>query len=111
MPMAKVDFQMEAADDPRVPPDIRARFLQVTDVASWKLVEASGNIVYTGLIVSGPKSLPMGGFQCFAEFMLDLPKDLTKGIPTNAIPAIQDAVITEFRKRAVIVTQAGPGAK
>jgi hypothetical protein len=104
MAMAKVDFQAEAADTPLLPPDVRAKFLSVLDVLSWKLVEASGKVLYTGLIVNGPKPLPDGGFQCFAEFLLDLPADPTRGIPPNAIPAIQNAVLTEFQKRTVIIT-------
>jgi hypothetical protein len=111
MAMAKVDFQMESADNPRVTPDVRKRFLGVTDVASWKLVEVSGNILYTGLIVMGPKALPDGGFQSFAELILDLPADPLKAIPDSAIPAIQNAVLTEYRRRAVILPQPGTATK
>ncbi len=111
MTMAKVDFQMESPDSPRVSPDMRRKFLSVTDVASWKLVDEKGNVLYTGLIVSGPKALPDGGFQSMADFTLDMPSDPAKGIPMDAIPAIQNAVITEFQKRAVIKTYPPPTTK
>jgi hypothetical protein len=90
---------------------MRKKFLSVTDVASWKLVDENGNVLYTGLIVSGPKTLPGGGFQAMADFTLDMPSDPTKGIPMNVIPAIQNAVITEFQKRAVIKTFTPPTTK
>jgi hypothetical protein len=108
MAMMRVDFQMESSDTPRVNSDIRKRFLSVADVASWKLVNEKGEVVYTGLVVNGPKPLPNGGFQFIADFTLDMPADPTKGIPTDAIPAIQNAVMTEFQKRAVIKTYSPP---
>jgi hypothetical protein len=109
--MGRVDFQMESADSPRVAIEMRKRFLSITDVASWKIVDEKGNVLYTGLIVNGPKPLPDGGFQSVAEFTLDMPSDPTMGIPVNAIPAIQNAVMTEFRKRAVIKTYIPPTTK
>lgn len=111
MAMGRVDFQMESADSPRVAADMRKRFLSVTDVASWKIVDEKGNVLYTGLIVNGPKPLPGGSFQSVAEFTLDIPSNPTKGIPMNAIPAIQNTVMTEFQKRAVIKTYTPPTTK
>jgi hypothetical protein len=107
MAMAQVHFQLLTADAPEVSAETRKKFISITDVASWKLADEKGNVLYTGLIVSGPKPLPDGGFQMMAEFLLDMPSDPTKGIPRDAIPAIQNAVVTEFRKRAVIITQPG----
>jgi hypothetical protein len=59
----------------------------------------------------GPKALPDGGFQSFAELVLDLPADPSKAIPSNAIPAIENAVLTEYRKRAVFISQPGTETK
>lgn len=107
MPMAKVDFQVESVDKVPLEPEIKGRFLSVTDVVSWKLLEASGRVLYTGLIVSGPKPLPGGGFQCMAELILDMPTP----IPTETVRDINNAVLTEFQKRAVFALEPRPKAQ
>jgi hypothetical protein len=104
MTMAKVGFQKESLDTVSLDPELRKKFLSVTDVERWKL-DRAGQVLCTGLIVNGLKALPDGGFQSVTEFALDP----TKGIPMNAIPAIQNAVMTEFEKRVVIIIQSGPG--
>jgi hypothetical protein len=107
----RVEFEMLTADSSLVDATVRAKFISVTDVVKWRLVNDAGKTVYSGLVVSGPKTIPGGTFQMTADFTLDMPTDPTQGIPMEAIPAIQNAVITEFQKRAVIKTYTPPTTK
>ena len=109
--MAQVEFKLEDEKTFSLNPAQTQSFISITNVASWKLIDEKGQVLYTGLIISGPKPLPGGNFQMMADFSVDIPTDPRKGIPMAALPKIQEAVMTEFQKRAVIQTYAPPTTK
>jgi hypothetical protein len=94
-----VEFKFVPLLDPRVTPELKARFLNLGQLVEWKLIDASGT--YTGLVVIGEKQIPQG-FQSMADFTLDITPNVQ--IPAAKAQELSRLVLNEFAKRAVIGT-------
>lgn len=92
-----VNFTFVRLPDPRITPEIRARFLNVAQLIEWQLTDSSGT--YAGLVIHGEKAIPQG-FQSMAEFIVDIPP---AGIPDAKLQEISQIVQSDFVKRAVVL--------
>lgn len=91
-----VNFAFVPLSDPRLTPELKARFLKVDQLVKWESTDSSG--AYSGLVIVGEKTRPQG-FQSTAEFTVDI-RD--KGIPIAKVQEISQIVQNEFVRRAVV---------
>jgi hypothetical protein len=75
---------------------MKAKFLQVGQLASWEFRDSSGT--YTGLIVIGEKAVPQG-FQSMADITMDVP---TKEPPIGKVQEISQIIQREFLARTIV---------
>jgi len=92
-----VNFTFIPVTDPRLTPELRARFVFVDQLVQWELTDSSGT--YTGLVVVGEQSHPQG-FQARAEFTIDIPQ---KGVSNSKIQEVPQTVENEFVKNAITI--------
>jgi hypothetical protein len=92
-----VNFTFVLLPDPRITPEIKARFLNVAQLIEWDFTDSSGT--YTGFFVNGEKTIPQG-FQSMAEFIIDMPP---AGIPNAKLQEVSQIVQSEFVKKAVVL--------
>lgn len=88
----------EAAE--QLPQSIKERFEAVFDVTRWEFQTTDGKAPYAGQLVSGPKALPNGSFQCVADIVLtDFPPE---GVSQEVLNGLNAIITREFNARAVI---------
>jgi hypothetical protein len=92
----EVKFGFIPLTDPRLTPEMKAKFLQVGQLASWELRDSSGT--YTGLIVIGEKAVPQG-FQSMADITMDIP---AKKPPMAKVQEISQIVQRAFVARTIV---------
>jgi hypothetical protein len=91
-----VKFSFIPVTDPRLAPEMKAKFLQVGQLVSWEYTDTSGT--YTGLIVIGEKSIPQG-FQSMADITMDIP---AKEVPMAKVQEVSQIVQQEFVSRTIV---------
>jgi hypothetical protein len=94
--MIMVNFMLVPLTDPKLTPELKARFVNVVQLIKWELTDSSG--VYTGLVVVGEKPHPQG-FQSTTEITFDIPEEET---PAAKIQQITRLVQAEFVQRGVV---------
>jgi hypothetical protein len=90
-----VNFVFIPLTDPKLTPELKARFLNVNQLIKWELSDSYG--VYTGLIVVGEKPYPQG-FQSTTEITFDIPEEETSAAKMQQISRLVHA---EFVQRGV----------
>src|ERR1700739_4786201 len=90
-----VNFKCVPLPDPRVTPEIKAKFLNFGQLIEWDLTDSSGT--YSGLIFMGEKKIPEG-FQT----MMDVVMNKRDGTPTPKAHEVIQTVVREVQKRGVV---------
>jgi hypothetical protein len=90
-----VNFMFIPLTDPKLTPELKARFLDVNQLIKWELTDSYG--VYTGLIVVGEKPHPQG-FRSVTEITFDIPEEETSAAKMQQISRLVHA---EFVQRGV----------
>ena len=90
-----VNFVFIPLTDPKLTPELKARFLNVNQLIKWEVTDSYG--VYTGLIVVGEKPHPQG-FQSTTEITFDFPEEETSAAKMQQISRLVHA---EFVQRGV----------
>jgi hypothetical protein len=94
--MIMVNFMFIPLTDPKLTPELKARFVNVGQLIKWELTDPSG--VYTGLVVVGEKPHPQG-FQSTTEITFDIPEEETSAAKIQQITRLVQA---EFVQRGVV---------
>jgi hypothetical protein len=92
-----VNFKFVPLPDPRVTPEIKARFLTFGQLIEWELTDSSG--MYTGLIFIGEKKIP-AGFQTMMDIVMN--RGVGKLSTAKGREIIQ-TVIGEVQQRGVML--------
>src|SRR5258705_10284383 len=92
-----VSFMFIPLTEPRLSPELRAKFVHVNQLVRWELTDSSGK--YTGLVVVGAQP-HLKGFQARAEFTIDLPQ---KGLSNSKMREVSHTVETEFVNKAITI--------
>jgi hypothetical protein len=92
-----VNFKIAKLPDPRVTPEVTAKFINFGQLIEWVYTEKSGT-TYRGLIFVGEKPHPQG-FQTMADFLIE-----TEGqeIPLQKAGEVSQIVMSEFRRQGLM---------
>jgi hypothetical protein len=95
--MKMVNFKFIPLPDPRVTPEIKARFLNLGQLIEWNLTDSSGT--YTGLIFMGEKAIPEG-FQTMMDVVMN--RGVGK-LSTAKGQEIIQTVVREVQQRGIML--------